>query len=304
MTPIALKILVIEDNIFDQQIIFQILKTSALYIEWVLIRSTAKQGIEELIQHKIDYCFFDIGLPEHDGIWFLEHYLNHPERAHTPLLIALSDNPSPTVAANVIQLGAHGFIEKNHLKSTTIAEHIRKSEHYFHQKQNLLRQANCDNLTELLNRHEFIKQFQRIIARLVKNKNEGIFLFFDIDNFKTINDKHGHIYGDQILKAFAESLSNCCRPQDLVGRLGGDEFVVFMPNTPLKEAEIIIHRLQKQLQQKILINNNHFKISTSIGASCFPKDGLTCNELMLYADKALYNAKHKGRAQMAIYSTD
>ena len=301
MSNSPLKILLVEDNPFDQQISQQMIQLSKLDVDFVNVFDTAETALAELSRQSYDCCLFDISLPEKDGIWLLtEHQKN---LAHNSTMIALTDQRDPTLVAQLMQQGSHGYIPKNELSPANIRAKILTAIDFHALQRALYEQAHRDSLTTLLNRSAFIKQLDRNLQRLTLSENEGILLFLDIDNFKDINDEHGHPVGDRLLGHFAKSLETCCRPQDIIGRLGGDEFVVFMPNTPLSEAQLIMNRLQYQLSSTISVQSAKISFSTSIGAACFPLHGRSHEELLRYADQALYQAKRGGRAQLAVYGT-
>ena len=302
MSNSPLKILLVEDNPFDQQISQQMIALSELEVDFVTVCTSAEEGLAELTEQNYNCCLFDISLPNNNGLWLLGEHLK--SLANSCTMIALTDHRDPTLVAQLMQKGAHGYIPKNELTPKNLHAKIITAIDFHALQRALHEQANRDSLTTLLNRNAFAKQLDRNLQRLVLSKNEGILLFLDVDNFKCINDQHGHPAGDAILSHFAESLEICCRPQDIIGRLGGDEFVVFMPNTPLSEAQLIMNRLQYQLASTISVDGKKITISTSIGAACFPLHGNNHEELLRYADEALYQAKRSGRAQLAVYTCE
>lgn len=299
MQKIPFSILLVEDNCFDQHITHQLIERTSLQNAQLTICDSAIDALDLLTSEYFDCCLFDLSMPGKGGQWLLEEYLKVAN--NQTAMIALTDNRDPALVAELMQKGAHGYIAKNAMSPTVIESKITAAINFRNIQHSLYQQAHEDTLTSLLNRNAFSKQLSRLLPRLTAGNQEGILLFLDIDNFKQINDTYGHAVGDAILKKFSAKLSVCCRPQDILGRLGGDEFVIFMPNTPLSEAELIMNRLQYQLRTEVLCGTHAITVSTSIGAACFPTHGHTQEQLLHVADQALYQSKRNGRARLSVY---
>ncbi len=153
-----------------------------------------------------------------------------------------------------------------------------------------------DSLTELPARRliyvkltDLIKQYQ------LKDLNFAV-AFIDINDFKLINDSLGHSMGNEILKIFAKRLSENIRPIDFAGRLGGDEFIcIFNELTYKSDVEPLIKHLKNALEAPITLNNNTLMINASIGTSFYPCDTESIDELISFADIAMYQAKENTR---------
>ncbi len=119
----------------------------------------------------------------------------------------------------------------------------------------------------------------------------------DIDHFKVINDTHGHLVGDDVLKEISKILLELTRQSDIVVRYGGEEFIVLLPNTKIKGALSIANKIHTTIGDfKIPINNNILKFTISIGvAECDWKAENTIDSIIYSADKLLYEAKNSGR---------
>lgn len=163
--------------------------------------------------------------------------------------------------------------------------------------------AMTDPLTGLCNRRAFFEAAQKLIARQARRQGAVAVLAFDLDKFKSINDRFGHAAGDVVLKAFAATASGRMRGTDIIGRLGGEEFVAILPATAA-EAAIVGERVRAACQLSgVLIAGQEVNATVSIGvaATSAPVD---IAELMERADVALYRAKSVGRNRVTIAVAD
>lgn len=155
-----------------------------------------------------------------------------------------------------------------------------------------------DSLTGALNREAFIERVEQLFSDSVGDGMHA-FVMVDADQFKQVNDRFGHGYGDRVLVKIAETLQSTLRADDLVARMGGDEFALLLKNVISKEALMAkLTYLNEQIYQRI---NSDMVVSCSFGAACFPSDGETFDDLYFKADVALYAAKEKGGNCARIY---
>lgn len=149
-----------------------------------------------------------------------------------------------------------------------------------------------DPLTDLYNRAKITTEAEEHIKRKKRDINECSLVFIDIDDFKHLNDQHGHNVGDIILEHFANALKKCARETDIVGRWGGDEFVVLCPGTLLDEAKRFARRLQEELDNTSFYDGA--AVSCSIGLSELKSDE-NLEQWLDRADNAMYQAKSSGK---------
>jgi diguanylate cyclase (GGDEF)-like protein len=129
-------------------------------------------------------------------------------------------------------------------------------------------------------------------------------MFLDLDGFKDINDQHGHEFGDLVLKATAERIRDEIRETDTVARIGGDEFVIILSSLPESDiADRIAASVIKRIAQPVQIQSTEVTISASIGISLYPENGITAEELIRSADKAMYKVKHQGKNSFGFASS-
>lgn len=160
----------------------------------------------------------------------------------------------------------------------------------------LVRSARYDALTGVPNRGTFLAEFAREASRCARGAAAFSLALFDLDDFKRLNDRHGHLFGDLVLKAFAEVLYAGIRRHDTVGRYGGEEFSVLMPATEKETALGVAERVRRDLETRgITVGERRVEVTVSGGVSTYGADGKDWDSLLSAADTALYAAKEGGR---------
>lgn len=156
--------------------------------------------------------------------------------------------------------------------------------------------AQHDFLTNLPNRVLLIDRIAQAISSAKRNKKQLAILFLDLDNFKNINDSLGHTIGDELLRSVASRLTACVRESDTVCRQGGDEFIILLTETSSeKYAATTADKILGMLALPHTIDGNELYVTTSIGISVYPADGIDTETLIKNADTAMYHAKDIGR---------
>jgi diguanylate cyclase (GGDEF)-like protein len=178
--------------------------------------------------------------------------------------------------------------------------------------QQLQAAARTDPKTGLLNAAAWqreadaeISRAQRAGSSTGKQSGQLSMLLIDVDHFKRVNDTHGHLAGDEVLKSLATELRQQVRDSDIVGRFGGEEFTVLLPRADASEALQIAERLRRSAGRlSIFAGDARIGVTISIGAAVFGRHGRDLFELLAAADLALYRAKDKGRNQVCLYGGD
>jgi diguanylate cyclase (GGDEF)-like protein len=158
--------------------------------------------------------------------------------------------------------------------------------------------VHLDSLTNLWNHGYFQYLLGVEVEKSKATSTQFSLLMLDIDDFKVYNDSLGHQAGDRILKEMANLLKNQSRKMDYVCRYGGEEFAIILPYTDKKEAFLIAERFRENIAKYPFIHQEILPqktLTTSLGLAAFPEDGNTTAELISYSDKALYEAKKKGK---------
>ncbi|KFZ36758.1 hypothetical protein HR45_14135 [Shewanella mangrovi] len=163
--------------------------------------------------------------------------------------------------------------------------------------------ANYDPLTGLPNRTLFKDRLKHALEQAQRNNTKVALLFLDLDRFKNINDSKGHHVGDQLLKAVGKRLAGVIRAGDTVARIGGDEFTIILEGVAKsKAATVIAEKIIDVLDQPFELSHTTLDITTSIGISLAPDDATDAQELLKYADTAMYHAKSLGRNNFQFYT--
>lgn len=162
-----------------------------------------------------------------------------------------------------------------------------------------------DALTGLPNRSTFYSLMKQSLVLARRDDIAGGIMFIDLDRFKYINDTLGHGAGDELIRRVSARLKTCLRSSDVVARLGGDEFVVGLFDVKAQEdAAIVAKKMLATFATPFLIDGRDISISASIGISVYPGDGIDIDDLIKYADIAMYRAKDQGRNKYLFYSND
>lgn len=169
----------------------------------------------------------------------------------------------------------------------------------------LLYLAERDSLTGLFNRHRFQLELERMLAESGRHGAASALLYFDLDEFKTINDHFGHRAGDTMLIRVAGEVSGLTRKNESLFRLGGDEFAVLLPGASTAQAEALAERIVRAIAQiPFRFDGQTLHISSSLGIALYPAHAADQDQLVACADTAMYQAKHAGKNAWRIYRAD
>ncbi len=215
----------------------------------------------------------------------------------------------------VVNIRKNGYSYEEILNITAVKNYSNQTTHYLvmfsdkndpnQTKESIYNLAHYDILTKIANRSFFQKKLLSTIEETKEYESVAL-LYFDLDRFKPINDSLGHGIGDQVLSQMSARIKDLLDPNDFFARLGGDEFALFFHSSQSSEiceqravekAEAII----KTVNRVFDIEDNHLRIGASIGIALYPRDANSMQELMQYADTAMYDAKEGGRNRFVLY---
>jgi diguanylate cyclase (GGDEF)-like protein len=212
--------------------------------------------------------------------------------------IALLEEFTPEVAVQLVQFGAQDSLIKSDLNSQRLSVSIQCAI-------SRAQMAHFDSLTGLPNRALLFDRLTHAINQSRRYDQELAVLFIDLDRFKFVNDTMGHEAGDTVLKTAASRIRDCLRDSDTVARLGGDEFIALVTNLDRAvSAANVANKIVESVSLPVMISGNAATVSPSIGIALFPDDAEDADELMRYADAAMYQAKQAGGECYQFYRPD
>lgn len=215
-----------------------------------------------------------------------DHPFSHIGASINVLLERISNNLRQLEQSNMeIQ-------EKNQMLIASEEELVAQIDEIESQREYINFLAYHDPLTNLSNRRKFIDK----LSFALENEGCGAVVLLDLDNFKSINDTMGHVYGDKVLVEVANRLQSAVNERIFVSRFGGDEFLILI--SPLKDrkaAEKEVHQLRRLFDEPVIIEGQSVQIAFSMGASVFPEDTSIADQLIMNADMALYAVKNNSK---------
>jgi diguanylate cyclase (GGDEF)-like protein/PAS domain S-box-containing protein len=170
--------------------------------------------------------------------------------------------------------------------------------------QQLLYLAERDPLTGLYNRHRFHEQLENLIAISLRSHSKFALLYFDLDDFKYINDTFGHSAGDTVLVRASGEIASIVRQIEIFARLGGDEFAILSVIQPDEDISALAVRVVSAISSiPLRFRGTNIRLTSSVGVAIFPEHGETAEDLVAHADTAMYQAKNQGKNTWAIYDS-
>jgi diguanylate cyclase (GGDEF)-like protein len=286
-------VLVVEENQPEYAPWFQIVSSGINSDQFETDRASSLANALVLLQREpFDVILLDLALPDSAGIaTFTQICVRVPE---VPIVVT-SALENHSHAFEVLREGAQDYL----IKGEVDPKLLRRTMLYAierHRSRVLLQQLSFnDELTNLLNRRGFLSMAQQQLKIAQREDWELVLLFADLDSLKNINDSFGHPEGDRALKSIASVLKKTFRTSDLIARLGGDEFIVLALNAPAAGVQTMTARLQSNLDRHNS-QNRYYQLSLSIGIAQFdPNQVSSLEEMIMEADKALYENKRKKR---------
>ena len=301
-----IKILSMEDSDSDFETIsaiFEDQKKISLYRA-----SSIGEAVEVLRRDKYDVILLDYSFSGGSGLSFMRTL--DEEELEVPIIV-ISGYGDEMIASKVIQAGAYDCLPRKMVGKKSlfrsignVMEKSRLKKELRTARKRIAEMATMDELTGLYNRRYFMEALERDVAKAKRYETELVLCMMDLDHFKEINDAYGHLAGDMVLSEIGRMLKGSIRESDLVCRYGGEEFSVILSNTQLKEARIVCERFREKVSAHTFeYDSSQFKITVSIGMATLNKSkSKSHNELVGYADKALYRAKKAGRNRVIEYT--
>ena len=267
-----------------------------------VLRPTAPEQLREIVDASIDLLILSLAGPQ-DALRLVAQLRGSEAGRLVPILLVADGEELPRLAKG-LDLGANDYItrplDRNELIARARSQIRRKrlQDRLQDNYQRSLALALTDSLTGLYNRRYLMAHLDGLMARAVENTEGPAVLMLDIDYFKRVNDNHGHPAGDAVLREVASRIARHVRAFDLVARYGGEEFVVVMPETSLAIAAMVGERLRNVVAAKPIAlgdGQGELEMTISVGIAIAREGGDSPTAVLQRADKALYEAKGRGR---------
>jgi diguanylate cyclase (GGDEF)-like protein len=268
----------------------------------VLEAATGVAALGALELHRPQLVLLDVMMPTMDGFAVVQAMKQRPGPFLPVILLTAFDDPASRArgisagADEVLGKPVHPFELRLRVRAMLRIQHLANELHLANRRLQLL--ARTDELTRVRNRRGLRSTLLREFHRAERYGAQLSLLALDIDRFKAVNDTHGHATGDVVLRTVAKALKDGLRQVDVVGRTGGEEFVVVCPETPATEALMVAQRLRAAVARERVAapSGGTVAVTVSCGvATLGDVPAANADELLAYADAALYRAKALGR---------
>ncbi|MBS1845540.1 MAG: GGDEF domain-containing response regulator [Actinobacteria bacterium] len=281
------QLLLVEDNRAQALMMQRMLEEGGLEGEVVHV-GTLAAAKEHLATSRVSCVLLDLTLPDAARLDGLAEIRNVAPEA--PVVVVTADNDAGR-GIKAVQSGAQDYLMKGQMDSAQLSRAIHFAIERAHSEQQLARRALHDALTGLPNRVLFLDRLTYALARSERQGSSTGIFFLDLDGFKGVNDRLGHLAGDELLRAIAGRLLAEVRPGDTVSRFGGDEFTVLVPEvTGAEEARSLAERLTEAVRTAVTVAGEEISLTPSIGC-VLGESRDRPEELLDRADRAMYAAK-------------
>ncbi|MEA3468242.1 MAG: diguanylate cyclase [Thermodesulfobacteriota bacterium] len=312
MTTQKATILVVDDQPANLKVLLSFLKDHQFQIR---IAEDGERTLQVLENYKPDIILLDVMMPGMNGFETCRRIKEKQETADIPIIfITALDNIEDKIAG--FEAGGVDYITKpfqqvevltrikTHIRLRRKEQELEKALDEVIRQQKLFKKLSItDDLTGLYNRRHLNNILQQEFQRSKRHKNDLSCLMLDLDHFKQVNDTYGHDFGDTVLRVFAFILKEFIRSSDYAFRYGGEEFLLLLPETDIKGALQVGEKIRLHMaNEKITENTISTTVMVSVGASSVhSNEPSASDDLITFADKALYEAKMNGRNQVRVY---
>ena len=300
--------LIVEDDVHECRLL-------EAYVQGMSADTQIVTGVQEALalleQDGPDLVILDLLLPDGNGFTVVEQMRASARHIQTPILV-VSSTTDVCHRVRALELGADDFIAKGsdrlefEARLRRLLRMKRSLEQLARRCDQALQLAVTDSLTGLFTHGFLWETLHRQVACARRYEWPLSLLFIDIDHFKSINDRHGHAAGDEVLRHLSKAILTVVREGDTCVRYGGEEFVVLLPHTTRSGACLIADRIrvaaQTAVEQPSAFAPGGAPVTVSIGVATLPDDATDARALLERADAAMYQAKRAGRNQVVPFS--
>ncbi len=273
----------------------------------ILCAKDGLDGFKTLVSTKVDIVLCDLLMDGMDGFKFLGLKRSREELIDVPVIM-LTGAGSVSEKVKALEGGAADYLTKPfddaeliarlrvHLKVRSLQRELREK------NQKLEELSNTDELTRLANRRYFMRVAEVELMRAQRYGNSLACIIVDLDHFKRVNDTHGHLAGDHVLRMVADAIQRDLRRHDIAARYGGEELVLILPQTTCANARPVAERYRDHIRRlEIRHDGVRIPVTASFGVAAYPECATNrIDDLIAKADAALYEAKAEGRDRVCV----
>ncbi len=297
-----MRVLIAEDDLTARTILSGLLRKWGFEVETAIDGLAAWQVLQQPGAPLL--VLMDWIMPGLEGLEVIEKVRAQNSEC-PPYIILLTSRDQKGDIYRGLEAGANDYIKKPFDNEELFARlrvgqrSVEMQTRLLETQQTLSHLAAHDPLTGVFNRRAVLELLSRELSRVARREGAGLSIgYFDIDNFKTINDHYGHQVGDEVLKCMVDVLTSNLRTYDILGRLGGDEFLVIAPETSGENTALLFERMAKCVADlKVKTSAGEVSVTISIGVAEATKT-TSLDHLIEAADAAMYRAKNSGRNQV------
>jgi two-component system, cell cycle response regulator len=303
------RILVVEDSRTQAEWLAQVLAREGYD---VAVAGDGRDAIRRVRSDPPDLVLLDMILPDMDGLEVLRLIKARSADHFVPvILLSVKSDLDSRVAG--LRIGADDFLAKPYADAEILARaaamlRIKSLQDQLRAAKSQLEKLSItDGLTGLFNHRHFEDRLAEEFRRSQRYSDPVSLIMLDLDHFKDVNDQYGHPFGDRVLRETAELIRSSIRDPDICARYGGEEFAIILPKTHLQGALSVAERTFRSLRAKTYAVELAGKatslcVTASVGIAFYPsKDVTTPEQLVKFADEALYRAKRDGRNTVCLY---
>lgn len=297
----AIKVLVVDDQEDNIELLCQTLEDHDME---PIATTDGRRAFAMALDARPDVIVLDVQMPDMDGYEVCAQLKKHEETKNIPVIFLTAIYSSEKNIIKGLELGAYDYITKPFREGELIAR-IMVMAKIKHTEDIVRQESHTDPLTGLYNRRFLEKRFSEELSRTRRTGLPLSCIMLDIDHFKSINDTHGHDFGDVVLQETALNLKQNLREYDTIARYGGEEFVVILPSTNYDDATRVAEKIRGVIAaHNYATNGITLAVTISLGVYCgSTREELaeTSPEFIRRADEALYKAKGSGRNRVVAY---
>lgn len=264
----------------------------------VICTADGKSGLDAARRENPDLVLLDVDMPDMSGFDVCRELKADSELCMIPVIF-LSGSGDAEDKVKGLNLGAVDYVTKP-FDAFELRARVNAALRTKHMQDLLIEYAKIDPLTGLANRRALMERLGQEWARIQRHGGALSFIMGDIDNFKQVNDAHGHAVGDEVLRGVADVLVHRRRRTDLPVRYGGDEFAVLLPDESVQSAAALAERCREEIENiRVRAGQNDVSVTASFGVADTTNIS-SAEALIESADIALYRAKQEGRNRVAV----